>query len=192
MACPYCAAKLSPGLLFCLSCGRYCEGNDAPRQEAAVIHEAAARASLRERWVEPAGYIARFIAYVVDTVIGVGALLALLAAFALTNGRTAGFDDLTWAAGRMWLPAFLVEVGYFALFEASNLRATPGKLLTGLAVTDGDGDQLGLIHALARAVAKTLMVGVVPFVIFIAFFTSKRQTLYDLITGTVVVEREAS
>ena len=79
---------------------------------------------------------------------------------------------------------------YYALFESSQMQATPGKRAVGLKVTDLQGEQISFGRALSR-----LFGHIVSYLTFgvgfaMAVFTERRQTLHDKMAGTLVVNRE--
>jgi uncharacterized RDD family membrane protein YckC/Tfp pilus assembly major pilin PilA len=79
---------------------------------------------------------------------------------------------------------------YYVLFESSQMQATPGKRAVGLKVTDLHGEQISFGRALGR-----LFSHLVTFLTFgvgfaMAVFTERRQTLHDMMAGTLVVNRE--
>jgi uncharacterized RDD family membrane protein YckC len=78
---------------------------------------------------------------------------------------------------------------YFAVQESSGWMATLGKRAMGLAVQSVDGRQLSFIQASIRWVARWASSLALGFGYLLALFTDKRQTLHDLIAGTVVVQR---
>ena len=63
--------------------------------------------------------------------------------------------------GPLAVLAGLLPVGlpYFALFECSRLRGTPGKLLLGLKVTDEQGRNLSISRAMMRILGKMALFG---------------------------------
>jgi uncharacterized RDD family membrane protein YckC len=65
---------------------------------------------------------------------------------------------LAWALFQL-----LLGVAYFSLFEASKLRATPGKLFLGLQVVDREEDRIRFDQAFVRGVARAA--STFPFVI---------------------------
>lgn len=80
---------------------------------------------------------------------------------------------------------------YAALMISSSNQATLGQMALGIKVTDLNGQRLTFGRATGRHFASWLStllcwVGGYLFV----FFTSRQQTLHDLIAGTVVVRRE--
>ena len=81
---------------------------------------------------------------------------------------------------------------YYALLESSELQATLGKKAVGIKVTDLDGNQISFARATGRLLGH-LVSGVTLGIGFaMAVFTSRRQTLHDMMAGTLVVGREWS
>src|SRR5262249_20754024 len=84
----------------------------------------------------------------------------------------------------------LVALLYSTILESSSLQATIGKLAVGIKVTDLRGERIGFGQALGRALAHLIS----NFTFFIGYvvcgFTPKRQTLHDLIAGTLVVRKK--
>jgi len=79
---------------------------------------------------------------------------------------------------------------YYPLFESSQMQATPGKRAVGLKVTDLQGEQVSFARALGRMLGH-----LVTFLTFgvgfaMAVFTERRQSLHDMMAGTLVVHRE--
>ena len=110
------------------------------------------------------------------------------------------------AATVILLPAFFNEAlqvvvavvfvvfnfGYFTYPNSSSWQATPGKLAMGVKVTDLEGKRISFLRSVGRLFAMffsnvTLGIGYV-----IAAFTDKRQTLHDIVAGTLVVRKDAA
>ena len=89
---------------------------------------------------------------------------------------------------QMWLSTIMTWL-YFALFESSKLRATPGKLLLGLAVTDLAGEQISFIKATIRFFAKGLSTLLLFAGYVLAAFTPRNQALHDFLAKTLVIRR---
>ncbi|MBI2767744.1 MAG: RDD family protein [Chloroflexi bacterium] len=189
MTCPYCAASVRAGGQFCMSCGAFIPAERGHAREAAVVTAAHSTTALAAPDLEPAGLVPRLIANVLDTLLLVAFNLALFAAVLSLQGRGIGAEPVLTVARSFAVPTLAIGALYFAGFESSNWRATPAKRLFGMAVTDEDGDQLGLLHALGRYAAKSLTIALFPIGIWFAPFTARRQTLYDKLVGTVVIER---
>ena len=78
---------------------------------------------------------------------------------------------------------------YFAGLESSKWRATVGKRICGLVVTDMNGGRLSFGRATGRYFAKivsslTLMIGYI-----MVAFTARKQGLHDMIADTLVMRR---
>jgi uncharacterized RDD family membrane protein YckC len=128
------------------------------------------------------GFWIRFLAYLVDGVILMIAVVGLLFASAFLG--TAG------ALIAAFVP-FVVPLAYFVGMQASARQATFGKALLGLKV-GRDGERLSILRSLGRELAK--YVSAIPLAIgfLIAAFTSRKQALHDLIASTTVVREGPS
>jgi uncharacterized RDD family membrane protein YckC len=79
---------------------------------------------------------------------------------------------------------------YFATWESSRLRATPGKLLIGIEVCDLSGNQIGFARATLRHFAKFIsMLGGLGIIVI--DFTRQKQSLHDMMARCLVVKRTA-
>ncbi len=86
----------------------------------------------------------------------------------------------------LWLfAAVFIPWWYTALQESSTPRATLGKRLLGIQVTDLDGRCISFGRASARFFVRII----VPFGIgyCLVLFTRRKQALHDLVAGCVVV-----
>lgn len=86
-----------------------------------------------------------------------------------------------------WLIPLLLFSVYFAVFEGSLLRASPGKLCVRARVVGMDGMRLGVFRALGRQLAKLLSILFVGAGIVIGMFSPQRRTWHDRISGSVVI-----
>ena len=85
--------------------------------------------------------------------------------------------------------ASIVSWLYFAAQESSGWMATLGKRAMGLAVQGVDGRQLSFSRASIRWAGRWASSLILGLGYVLAAFTDKRQTLHDLIAGTVVIQR---
>ncbi len=83
----------------------------------------------------------------------------------------------------------LILLFYAPLMEGSRLHATVGKLALALQVKRKDGGEVGFARAFARNLAEALCILSIGIGYLVALFTTRRQALHDLVTGTVVIER---
>lgn len=79
---------------------------------------------------------------------------------------------------------------YYALMESSESQATLGKKAVGIKVTDLEGNQVSFARATGRLVGHLVSGIIFSFGFAMAVFTSRRQTLHDMMAGTLVVGRE--
>ena len=79
----------------------------------------------------------------------------------------------------MWL--------YYALFEASRLQGTPGRLLLGMKVTDKNGNRISFGRATGRHFAKFISSFILCIGYIMVAFTEKKRGLHDMIAGTLVI-----
>jgi uncharacterized RDD family membrane protein YckC len=85
--------------------------------------------------------------------------------------------------GIVWLIAFT----YGTLMDSGRQGATFGKRAMSIRLTDVEGRRVGIGRAILRQIVR-------PFSFFLfagialSFFTKRKQTLHDLVAGTVVVK----
>jgi len=157
------------------------------------------RPSLR---VRPAGFISRFIAFIIDLVII--SLTTTIILFGITEIITFfGLNILfnRWISNsvnaetinsviRIFVVIlyYVYSIVYFATFY-SLVGYSPGKYLIGLQVVRTDGFRLGFWRSVARGVCYYLS----ALLLFMGFiwiiFDKNRQGLHDKIVGTVVIYR---
>ena len=148
----------------------------------AVSPATASQAEYRSNGSIPyAGFWRRAGAYIIDSLI-----VAVVQIFALGFGGSAHQGTRLLSVLIFSIAVFL----YYALFESSQMQATPGKRAVGLKVTDLRGEQISFGRALGRLFGQ-----LVSFLTFgvgyaMAVFTERRQTLHDMMAGTLVVRRE--
>jgi uncharacterized RDD family membrane protein YckC len=140
-----------------------------------------------------AGIGSRFLALALDTLIQTAVGLGL-GAMALAVGvrgpkmPTRG----AWTLAILTILWFLVQFGYFALFEALWNGQTPGKRLTHLRVIQDSGRPITTYDAVARNLLR--IVDSIPALygvaIISALFSAKSKRLGDYVAGTVVVHEK--
>lgn len=138
-----------------------------------------------------AGIGSRFIALLVDYLIwGAGMLvLVLIIVFILPAMHTFNRLSAQWAEALVIFFFFVLNWGYFTLFEAFWNGRTPGKRVARIRVIQRSGRSIGLVESMARNLVR--YVDQLPFfygVGVIAMFVNKQhQRLGDLAAGTLVV-----
>jgi len=146
-----------------------------------------------------AGFWRRFLAEFIDTLLLLPLLgpavyfLGLLfvgAAESATGAYAYQFVSLDVMFVVMWIIWMALKWPYYVLLESSRLKGTLGKRAAGLIVTDIFGHRLSL----ARANARYLFSWISMLAAFCGYlmmpFTARRQTLHDILTGTIVLDTE--
>ena len=138
-----------------------------------------------------AGIGSRFIAIAVDYLIWAAAalVLALLAAITLPALLRFGGFSANWMIGLVLLLVFLVQWGYFTLFEALWNGRTPGKRAAKIHVIHRSGRAISFIEALARNLVRFIdyLPGFYAVGVVTMFLNRQNQRLGDLVAGTIVV-----
>jgi len=138
-----------------------------------------------------AGIGSRFIAIVIDYLIFGAAFLVLgvLAAIILPALHFFGGVSATWAAGIFFLIVFLLQWGYFALFEAFDHGRTPGKRVAKIRVIHQSGRGINFVEALARNLVRFVdyLPGVYAVGVVTIFISNRNQRLGDMVAGSLVV-----
>ncbi len=165
-----------------------------------------------EDQVEYGGFWIRFAAYLIDSII-IGIPLSILSIiiFIFFFGATGGLEllladssyfdyEMTDAEAYTIIGSYLgglaltvimsviVYLAYFAGLHSSKWQATLGKKILGLKVTDLAGNRISFWRALGRYFAMSFISGILLIGYIVAAFTEKKQSLHDLIAGTVVVK----
>jgi uncharacterized RDD family membrane protein YckC len=140
-----------------------------------------------------AGFWLRFVAAFVDGLLLMIILFVVIvierAVFALGDASPGA------AANQNPLLAFVLNLVniviiwlYFAKQESGPKRATPGKSLLGLQVTDLNGQRIGFGRATGRFFGKYIS----EIILFIGFmmagFTERKQALHDIMAGCLVIK----
>lgn len=181
MTCPRCRLESPPEALRC-DCG-YDFASGVVKESYLLKHERdrAAASALSRKW---AGFLPRLGALVLDFLV----LFSLFMMVAIANGF---IGDPLGAVERMrpalesgWGLAF--GTLYFAAFEASPWRGTPGKRLLKLTVQDSDAARIGLGRAIWRNLAKDISGFLFPVSIALVLFSRERRCLHDYLAGTWV------
>ena len=180
MFCPKCGTQTTdPQQRFCKNCGaNVTNPYAAPSAEVGATYRvAAADLPYAGFWRRVGGY---FIDYLLQSMV-----YGLVVAGAISTnprGVNPSFFLLYFVAA--WL--------YSALMESSPLQATVGKLAVGIKVTDLAGDRIGFGQATGRFFAHIITGFTLGIGYLMNVFTARRQTLHDMIAGTLVVKKEFS
>lgn len=160
---------------------------------AAIVSTNTAIVDLSDRY---AGFWLRFVASFIDICI---ILVPVIAMSFLSDAIAGAILPRADHCGKAVLGLLLyypmyygLLIPFYAIFEASPLQATPGKLALGLIVTDLEGNRLTFWKALARNTGKIL--SDITFFTFsigylLAGFTQRKQALHDLMSECLVIRK---
>lgn len=133
-----------------------------------------------------AGFWLRVVAVLIDGIV----LMVLGGSFGFVAGIGLGLagygENEALLQGVGSLIGFITQWAYFVFMESSKKMATVGKSLLGLIVTDMEGRKIGFGRANGRFFGKFLSGFTLGIGLIMAGFTQKKQTLHDMITGTLV------
>jgi len=174
LICPYCGSVSTDVRLSCDSCGNYFDGGAA--QSARDVRLAALNASgglSREELEKLAqkNYLAkRLIAKTIDIAITSAMIICEFLVYFAVARSVSGFPHLAYLTlsffyWGMPILALVTILGYQAVFEASQVQATPGKLLLGLYVED-----LNKQIVRSEAVLLKTFTGLTPSMVLIAVY----------------------
>jgi uncharacterized RDD family membrane protein YckC len=136
-----------------------------------------------------ASFSKRLFAYFMDNLL-IAAFTCLVTAATLGDTMTAlaDYDKLVFVAGLVYGLNTAAFIGYFTITTGAS-GLTMGKYLMGVQVTCDGGGQVGY----AKAFVRSLGYFVSGFALYLGFlfalFSKKSQTFHDLISGTVVLEK---
>jgi uncharacterized RDD family membrane protein YckC len=142
-----------------------------------------------------AGIGSRFLALLIDYLIWFAGIFLLSWLYSIFLPGLKNFSELSyqWAVAIQVFIIFLLNWGYFTLFEAFWNGRTPGKRLARIHVIQRSGRAIGLFESMARNLVR--FIDQIPFFYAVGlitmFCTRQHQRLGDLAAGTLVV-RERS
>lgn len=135
-------------------------------------------------WRVAACLIDFVVVMAVVVVIAIGAGLGIEAIDAFLHFDKQLLDSAATVTGGAI--GLVVWVVYFAGMESSKWQATPGKLLTGLSVSDMKGNRISFGRAMLRSIFKVMSGFLFGFAYLVCLFTEHKQTLHDILANTLV------
>lgn len=141
---------------------------------------------------EPAGLGSRFLAQLIDILIGAVFLTLLLLVYIVLGSFLAADAPrvMLWITGFFLIIGFLAAWLYFILFEALMAGQTPGKRLAGIRVVDEAGRPPGFVAAVIRNLLRIAdMLPMMYVAGMISILASKRnRRLGDMTAATLVIK----
>jgi uncharacterized RDD family membrane protein YckC len=144
-----------------------------------------------------AGFWRRLAAALIDTAILTVELLVLsfvvLVVVAIVQASASETANVELAAGPTLIVIVVLQTMvswlYSAALESTGWRATVGKRVVGLKVTDLQGRPISFARASARYAAKALVVLTVYLGFLMIALPGRRQGVHDIVAGTLVLRR---
>ncbi|WP_231514913.1 RDD family protein [Oceanobacillus salinisoli] len=185
--CPQCGQEREGKENFCTDCGYHYAGKDTSTYIAAASeqvdhstfqsnahpsNQATSYANINSTY---AAFGQRVGASIIDFLI----LFAFMFIFSLLFLMYT--SDL---AAQFW--GLIIGLGYKAGMESSKYQGTLGKLAMGIKVTDDHGQRISFARAMGRYFASYISAFILGIGYLLALFTAKKQTIHDMIAGTVV------
>jgi uncharacterized RDD family membrane protein YckC len=138
-----------------------------------------------------AGIGSRFIAVLIDYILWfvIFLVLGLLAAIIIPSLHIFTRVSANWAVGIFFIVVFLIQWGYFSLFEAFGQGRTPGKRAAKIRVIHQSGRGVTFIESLARNLVRFIdyLPGFYAVGVIAMFMSKRHQRLGDMVAGTLVV-----
>ena len=189
LRCEDCGETMNESAKQCKNCGWLVPATKPVRGLAATRMDTTG--AFEEPDLAPAGLLVRiaggFVDWTIAVVLTFGIYLALgIGLTLISTGNASGVGPEHLMLIAMGMSLLLVPWLYFAVLESSALQGPIGKALLGLRVTDVEGNSISFARASARYLTRigTLLTGgagLIPIA-----FTKRRQSLHDLLAGTLV------
>lgn len=135
---------------------------------------------------EIAGIGSRFMALFVDLIIqGIAGFVIILIALIAGIGF---IGHGTWAIALWIAAAFVLQWGYFAIFEIAWKGQTPGKRQAGIRVINETGREASVYEAVARNFVRVVdSLGAYALGVLVMFLSPQNKRLGDYVAGTIVI-----
>jgi uncharacterized RDD family membrane protein YckC len=218
MFCPRCGSAVPEGATYCPRCGApqaaAAAPTPAPAPDPAPPVAAAgawpAPAAAAPSWsaapgtpvmvvpaVTYAGFWRRFWALVIDSIlismVTVPMQMMVGIPWAFSMRQMSDFDPdrlMSMIGAGLLVKAAQVVLSwaYVALMQSSSRQATLGMMALGIRVTDLEGRRISFARATGRYFASFLSDLTLGIGYLVQLFTQRRQTLHDMVAGTLVLK----
>jgi uncharacterized RDD family membrane protein YckC len=141
----------------------------------------------------PAGFWIRFVASILDGIVGGIIMVVIAVPFVLLTGILGAVGDPAAMTSKilglglaMNAIVILVSMLYEVIFVGWRGQ-TPGKMLLGLKIIRMDGGEVDYIKAFIRWIGKMVSGFILGIGYIMAAFTENKRALHDYIAGTRVI-----
>jgi uncharacterized RDD family membrane protein YckC len=186
--CPQCGADITGGAEQCAKCG-------APSPDPSIHSVFPGVVPAVVSQVIYAGFWRRAAAYVFDILL-LGLVLDPLILQPLVARSGISPNEFSQFPPTHFRQVIAIQllfgfVGwlYWAVLESSPWRATLGKKLFGIEVTDLYGRRISFARATGRHFAKNISLLMIGIGFLMAGFTEKKQALHDMLAGCLVIKK---
>jgi uncharacterized RDD family membrane protein YckC len=186
--CPQCGADITGGAETCPRCGE-----PSPDPSSGPATPTPRPVAIRR--VIYAGFWRRAAAYVFDVLLLSLLLDPLILEPLIARNGIAPQELYSFSSGHarqifaiQMLIGFVAWV-YWAVLESSPWRATLGKKLFGIEVTDLNGRRVSFARATGRHFAKNISLLMLGIGFLMAGFTEKKQAFHDILASCLVVRK---
>jgi uncharacterized RDD family membrane protein YckC len=134
------------------------------------------------------GFIIRSLAGLIDLIIFtlIEILVQIVAGYALGLYLVLSGQEIIFPQNLGLIILTIFITCYAPLFESSNLKATPGKLIFKLKVLSVHGNKLNFTQAFKRNICKILSASILFIGYLSMIFNPKKKTWHDQITNTII------
>ena len=105
------------------------------------------------------------------------------------GGLFLGVPDISFIAKLSIIINLILNWIYFTGLESSKLKATLGKFLLGLKITDLNQDKISFMQANIRYWSKLISILMLTIGFLMIAFTSKKQGIHDMLAKTTVLKK---
>ncbi|HRX16015.1 MAG TPA: RDD family protein [Spirochaetota bacterium] len=134
-----------------------------------------------------AGFWRRAAAFFIDMLV-VGAVAEITGqVFLVVFGGPNEQGIMAWGYANMVMYGLFWV--YFALMESSSFHATIGKLFFDVRVIADNDKEMNFKRAVIRNLCKVPSAMILLIGFFMAGWTSKKQALHDIISGSLVIDK---
>jgi len=139
-----------------------------------------------------AGFWKRLIAFIIDLVIMMfGSIgFSILTGYWFMLSNTVPSDNYIFYKVLFIFSFIFFPWVYMVSFETSKYKATVGKLLVGIEVTDVAGNRITILKATGRHFAKIITILTFGLGFLVICITDTRQSIHDILSNTLVLNKD--
>ena len=193
MFCEKCGAKISNEANFCSACGQKTTQTIETESRSLTMAQDFKKAVSISAESTPFSYAStarRTIGGLIDMAIVF--ILSMLPTYLLltVSAPPEGLTNEQYAKYLGFSFGLIISVAYEALLQSSRHQATLGQRFMKVIVTDLSGNRISLQKALGRTLMSCISSIIFKLGYVLQPFTSRKQTLHDMVAGTIVLDAD--